>query len=147
MLGCLALGASAVRLLSAGGEPQEYLAALRAQMELARQILTSLGYGERHIELIEAVDTGIFEQAVWKIPRTRPIPAAAFNLSNEKRTTLEFIFEHLHAHAPRPQEIVPLAGGSPYGQILVDRNTCTLCLACVGSCPEGALLEIGRAHV
>jgi ferredoxin len=141
MLGCIAFGASAVRLLAAGTEPQEYLAALREQMRFGAQILSGLAYGEGHVELIEAGDAGALERALWNLPQTRSAPPATFNLSNEKRTTLEFVFEHLYKHAPKPQEDVPLSAGAPYGRVIVNRQTCTLCLACVGACPEGALLD------
>lgn len=141
MLGCIALGASAVQLLSAGSEAPEYIAALREQAECAGQILSGLGYGEGHVGLIEAGDTSAFEGAVWSLPQTRSVAPATFNLSNEKRATLEFALEHLHKHAPRPQDEVALPAGAPYGRVLVDRQTCTLCLACVGACPEGALLD------
>ena len=140
-LGCIALGANAVRVLSAGSEPEEYLSALREQFALAREVLFGLGYGDGHVALIEAGNAGAFEQAVWGLPRTRAVPPATFNLSNEKRTTLEFVFEHLHAHAPQPRDTVGLPAGAPYGQVLVNRQTCTLCLACVGACPEGALVD------
>jgi ferredoxin len=145
MLGSLALGASAVRVLSAGAEPQEYRAALREQMAFAREILSGLGYGEGHVELIEAADAGDLGHAMRNTPRTRAIPPATFNLSNEKRTTLEFVFEHLHAHAPQPRDEIALGAGAPYGQVMVNRQTCTLCLACVGACPEGALLDAKEA--
>jgi ferredoxin len=145
MLGCIALGASGVRLLSSGSEPQEYLAALRGQMAYAGEILSGLGYGGGHVDLIESGDGGALERAVWKLPETRSVPPATFNLSNEKRTTLEFVFEHLHKHAPQPKDEVALSSGAPYGRVLVNRQTCTLCLACVGACPEGALLDAKEA--
>lgn len=141
MLGCIALGASAVRLLSAGSEAQEYLAALREQAGHAGRILSGLGYGDGHVEVIDAADAGALERAMWNLPQVRSAPPAAFNLSSEKRRTLEFVFEHLNKHAPQPQEEVPLPAGAPYGRVLVNRQTCTLCLACVGACPEGALLD------
>jgi ferredoxin len=34
-----------------------------------------------------------------------------------------------------------LPAGAPYGTIDVNRDACTMCLACVGSCPEGAILD------
>jgi len=141
MLGCIALGAKAVRLLSAGSEAPEYLAALRTQMRYAREILLGLGYGDGHIDLIGGGDVGALEREAWSLPVTRGAPPASFNLSNEKRTTLEFVFEHLHRQAPQRREEVALSSGAPFGQIVVNRQTCTMCLACVGACPEGALLD------
>ena len=40
-----------------------------------------------------------------------------------------------------PQQTIPLPVGSPFGAIAVNRDTCTMCLACVGACPEGAILD------
>lgn len=145
MLGCIVLGASGVRLLSSGSEPPEYLAALREQMAYASEILSGLGYGGGHVDLIESGDGGALEGAVWNLPETRSVPPATFNLSNEKRTTLEFVFEHLHKHAPQAKDEVALSSGAPYGRVTVNRQTCTLCLACVGACPEGALLDAKEA--
>jgi ferredoxin len=31
------------------------------------------------------------------------------------------------------------AAGSPFGNVIVDSDKCTMCLACVGACPESAL--------
>ena len=141
MLGCLVMGAAAVRLLAAGSEGEEYLAALREQLGFGRAILAGLGYGEDHLGLIEAADGGKLAAAVWNLPRPRGIPVASFNLSNEKRTTLEFVFDHLHAHAAQSSDEIALPAGAPYGRVEINRQTCTLCLACVGACPEGALLD------
>ena len=141
-LGAIAYGAVQVRVLSAGSEAPEYLAALRRQMGYAQQILTALGYGDDHLQLIEGADTVALESAVWSIAAA-PLapPAAGFNLSHEKRSTLDFIFDHLLRHAPRPQDEVALARGAPFGQVAVDKQKCTLCMACVGACPASALLD------
>ncbi len=36
-------------------------------------------------------------------------------------------------------ETLPLPDGAPYGAVLVNTETCTLCLSCVSLCPSGAL--------
>jgi ferredoxin len=58
-----------------------------------------------------------------------------------KRTTLDFVFDHLLRHAPSGTELIPLQAGAPYGTVQVNKQKCTMCLACVGACPEGALLD------
>ena len=40
-----------------------------------------------------------------------------------------------------PRTAIPLPAGAPFGTLAVDRDRCTMCLACVGSCPEAALLD------
>src|SRR5213075_1976575 len=67
--------------------------------------------------------------------------AATFNLSPEKRTTLDFAIDHLAKHAPTPKELIALQAGAPFGAITVNKDACTLCKACIGACPEAALLD------
>ena len=40
-----------------------------------------------------------------------------------------------------PDAPVPLPRGAPYGRAEVDTDKCTVCLACVGACPAGALQD------
>jgi ferredoxin len=144
-LGSIALGAAGCLILTAGTEPPEYHAALRSQLGFGDQILSGLGYGEGHLRLIEARDPSALEQAVWNLGAAGRLPPATFNLSGEKRTTLDFVFDHLLKHAPEPKEEVVLGAGAPYGRVIVDQKTCTLCMACVGACPESALLDSKEA--
>jgi len=60
---------------------------------------------------------------------------------NDKRTAIEFAVEHLAKHAPAPANEIALPAGSPFGEILVDAAKCTMCMACVGACPESALMD------
>ncbi len=141
MLGSFALGAAQFAILCTGSEAPDYPAASRRQLDLAQPILTGLGYGNGHFKLIEAHDVAGLEQAVWHMGTAREVNSATFNLFNDKRATLDFVFDHLLKNAPAPQDEIPLARGAPYGGIQVDTKTCTLCMACVGACPEGALLD------
>jgi ferredoxin len=45
----------------------------------------------------------------------------------------------LHRAAPNPIDVVALPPGAPFGAVEIDAAGCTLCLACVGACPTGAL--------
>jgi ferredoxin len=142
LLGAIAYGASQVVVVGTGVEAPAYVAALERQMRYAAEILSAMGYGSGHCELIEANDASSLEAAVWLLSRTAAgAPAATFNLSDDKRTTLDFIFEHLVRHAPKPLEEIALSAGAPYGAVAVDKQKCTLCMACVGACPESALLD------
>ena len=48
-------------------------------------------------------------------------------------------------HAPKPQAGNRAAAGAPFGAITVNKETCTLCKACIGACPEAALLDSPEA--
>jgi len=141
MLGSVALGAAQFIVLSSGLEPAEYRGALEQQMGWAQEIMAGLGLGDGRFRLIEAGNPAALEQAVWAGEKPHALTPATFNLSNEKRTTLDFAFEHLLRQAPARKEQVALSAGAPYGAVEVDRQKCTLCLACVGACPEGALID------
>jgi len=145
VLGSIALGATSCLILAAGTEPQDYLTALRGQLGFGQEILSGLGFGEGHLHFIETGDVPVLEQAVWNLRAARGLPPAAFNFSSEKRTTLDFVFDHFLKHAPAPKEEVALAAGAPYGRVTVNQQTCTLCMACVGACPEAALLDSKEA--
>lgn len=140
MLGSIALGASRCMILSAGSEAPEYFAALQKQMALAEQILHGLGYSGIHFKLINAGAEDA-ERELWNLAPAASCPAATFNLSNAKRSSLEFALDHLIRHAPSKRTEISLEEGSPFGSVVVNKDTCTLCMACVGACPENALLD------
>jgi ferredoxin len=142
MLAAIAYGASQVVLAATAAEVDEYGPAIERQMGYAQTILTALGYAGTHLRLVRAEDANALESALWGLaPAASAAKPATFALSNEKRTTLEFALEHLARHAPAPQEEIALGAGAPYGRVEVDRQTCTLCMACVGACPASALVD------
>ena len=142
LLGAIALGASQVVVLAAGSEAPEYSRSLQEQMALAQAIVSGLGYAGRHFALVGTGDAQAAVEALESLaPAAVPASAATFALSNDKRTAVEFAVEHLAKHAPAPVEQIALAAGAPYGEVVVDKVKCTLCLACAGACPESALMD------
>jgi len=142
MLGAIAYGASQVLVVAGETDFAEYGAAIEREMATAQAILTGLGYRGVHLRVVRATEAVELERAVWGLEPAATVPAAAtFNLANAKRGTLDFVFDHLVRHAPSPREEVPLAAGAPFGRVEVNTATCTLCMACVGACPESALVD------
>jgi ferredoxin len=141
MLGAIAYGASQVAVLSTGKEPEGYIAALKKQMSFASAIMKGLGYEGAHFHIIEAEN---LEQKLWDLAPASGVKApATFNLSTEKRTSLDFAFDHLSKN--RNVQEIALPAGAPFGAITVNKETCTLCKACIGACPEAALLDSPEA--
>jgi ferredoxin len=146
LLGALAYGASQVCVLATGREADSYLAALRQQMGYAQAIAAALGYAGAHFGLVEATDAQTLEAELWRLAPAHAVAAgAAFNLPGEKRGALDFAFDHLAKHAPARKDEVALPAGAPFGSLLVDKQRCTLCKACIGACPEAALLDSPEA--
>ena len=145
-LAALALGASQVAILTTGNEAPQYRDAVAAQMRIADTIAQALGYQGEHFRLFDGADAPAFDAALWSWPAALPVRVAAtFAFTADKRTTAALAVEHLARHAPTAQREIPLPLGAPFGTITVNRDTCTMCLACVGSCPEGALLDNAEA--
>jgi heterodisulfide reductase subunit A-like polyferredoxin len=141
-LGALAYGASGVAVLATGAEAPQYAEAIARQMGFAETIAQALGYQGQHLHLLRAGDIAALETGVWAIEPALAVRApATFRWTVDKRTTIALALEHLCAHAPTPVAEIALASGAPFGTIEVDRDACTLCLACVGACPEGAILD------
>ena len=111
-------------------------------MEIADAIAQALGYQGRHFRIFDAGTDGDLgaELAAWPAALGVRAPAT-FALTADKRTTAALAIEHLFAHAPVPRVEVPLPRGAPFGTIVVDRDACTMCLACIGACPVGALQD------
>jgi ferredoxin len=139
MLGAIAYGASQVRIVTTGKTADTYRAALQSQMGYAEAILQGLGYPGEHFAL---VGEDALEAQLWGItPAAAPAQPAAYNLSTGKRTSLDFALDHLAKHAKQAPEEIALPAGAPFGALVVNKETCTLCKACIGACPEAALLD------
>ena len=133
MLGALAYGASQVAVLATDKTAEGYVGALKRQMGYAEVIVNALGYAGKHFSLIEN------PAELWELqPAATVAKPASFNLSPEKRTTLDFALDHLARHEPKT---IPLPAGAPFGALAVNKQTCTLCKACIGACPESALID------
>jgi len=142
LLPAIAYGAARVVVLSTGSEDAEYVAALRAQMAIGEAVLQGLGYDGRHFELIEADSPEALVRALSDVAPSRGVDVpATFAISNDKRTAIEFAVEHLAKHAPRDAEVIALPAGAPFGQVMVDQGSCTMCMSCVGACPASALMD------
>ena len=138
-LGAFAYGATALTVLITEDIAPQYSTALKAQADIANMILSALGYQDANVRVVTEQSLAA---TLWTSPRGLAVRVpATFNLSNDKRGTLDAVFAHLLEHAPTPTPLIALTRGSPFGEIAVNADKCTMCLACVGSCPEGALAD------
>jgi ferredoxin len=141
LLGALAAGFGQVVLL---GPPErsDELPALQGQVDLANAFLSGLGFGEEpRISLIVEQDPDVVENALFELPKIKPIKAASFKPVGAKREIARTILGKLNESAGEKIEILQLPGNAPYGRLNIDTKGCTLCLACVGACPADALAD------
>lgn len=148
-LSSLSYGFTEVILLLSGDEDPSYRGALETQSDLANAILKAYGFDPRvRLVMCQSVDDlqtlskeiGLISQ---RGPLTALCPPASFGLSNQKRETIEAVLEYLQKHAKTslPHGGAPLPSKSLLGGLNINQDACTLCMSCVSSCPEGALLD------
>ena len=153
-LGALSYGFAEVKILLTGNEDPAYCQALEQQAALGNAILQAYGLNTNsdatRISLIgaHAVNDLLTVSASFGLLRKRGAlpalgPSATFALSNQKRETLEAVLAYFEKQAKTslPLDGVVLPNPSLFGGLAINQAACTLCMSCVGSCPEGALLD------
>ena len=146
-LAALAYGAGQVAILLDGSQAPQYRLALSEKAALANAIVSGLGLPQEAVRIIDAADAidraPLSERLRGQgLPRTGIAQPAGFQLSNEKRRSVETAIDHLSRQVGYQQSApIALPAGSPFGAITVNTQTCTMCLACVGACPQSALAD------
>lgn len=126
--------------------------ALQQQAEILNQLLSGLGLPGDVVEVIgDALPpgdelTGLLAARFDNTPNDNDqaalnIPSASFATHNDKRATIRSAIDHMHPHLEGVPDTIDLPAASPFGQITVESQGCTLCLACVSTCPAGALTD------
>lgn len=134
MLGAVVLGACQVAVLGAGSHD---LAPLQKQARLGQSILGCMGYAGEYLRVVD-VENANWPTGLFSWPPAPALPVGEFRLLADKRTTLEFIIDHLQKYASARPEFIRLVGGAPFGTVTVS-DACTLCMSCASACPASAL--------
>ena len=129
MLAALACGFAAVDVLLAPGSDRETLG-----RELA--LAEALG-GAGRLRLLDVADPDDLAPALYDAAPPAPVGDPVLPLGARRQVA------RLAAKAldPGVDAALPLPAAAPYGAVRVDRDACTLCLACVSLCPSGALAD------
>ncbi len=141
-LSAVAFGASQVWVLMTEEEAPAYRTAVEAQMQVAQAIVTGMGLAGAHFRIVQARDVLALDKALRAAPAQTVARAATFSVQADKRATLDLAIDHLLLNAsPAPESISLPAPASPFGNLIVDAERCTMCLSCVSACPEAALAD------
>lgn len=137
----LAMGAAEIVVLAPPERAGE-LNALEIQQRLTAAFMGALGYetAER-VRILSESDPGAVEAVLYSEDWPAALKPQSFWPVGSKRDIARIVLGKLYEASPSPQEIIALPEHAPYGRIKVDLDACTLCLACVGACPAGALLD------
>lgn len=139
MLAFLAAGAAHIAILL----PQMRAAdmhAMESEIALVTAFLEGLGF-DANLAPVTLASDDPFEIEAWlNALKVTPLELRkSLPLLAGKRELARFALETLHAFSPQKPQDILLPAGAPYGEIMVDREKCTVCLACAASCPTGAL--------
>lgn len=140
LAGAMAYGAAALGLLVPRAKREE-IAGVSANLTILDAVLRAQGFGAARLHVIEAEDPLALGTALRALEPEPGAEPGAFLPLGGKRELMRLALERLHEVAPAPVDLVPLPEGAPFGRVLVDAEGCTLCLACVGACPTGALRD------
>lgn len=140
LLAAAAYGAAAVAVLVNPARLAE-ADALRRELALAEAVTEGLGYGAGRFVVIDDADPTAVTERLYGLAPGRAAEPADFLPLGKKRSLLWLALDHLHARAPKPVDSIALPAGAPFGAVQVRIEGCTVCLACVGACPTGALKD------
>jgi ferredoxin len=87
--------------------------------------------------LLDTSDPDALSDALYDAKPTHN-PVAPVLPMGDRRQITRLAAKALHAGS---EETLPLPEGAPYGAVLVNQDSCTLCLSCVSLCPSGALTD------
>ena len=129
--------AEALAALGSGFARVDILPGPRTERDplLAQIALANALAGREAVRLLDAAEPDALE-AETRAPAPAAVAEPILPLGTRRQVT-RVAAAALHDGAP----VLPLPEGAPYGAVLLDRDACTLCLACVSLCPSGALLD------
>ncbi|MEM9440015.1 MAG: 4Fe-4S binding protein [Pseudomonadota bacterium] len=141
ILGAFAYGAERLVFLIPPSR-QDELVGLKQQMSYAETILGGLGYGgDDRLRCLVESDPSVIEDMLWALDPLHPLASGDYLPLGQKRSLLRSALDTLFESAPTSPARITLPAGAPFGCVNVDIEGCTLCLACVGVCPTGALTD------
>ena len=138
-LSLLAYGAGRVVLLTGPEPAPTMIDATGRQMEIYRVILDGMGDDLSAQRLVLQAGQLDSEVVADPLPRLVQRPATHAALGT-KREIIRQALAHLHDYAAGAvSETIDLPSAAPFGEIQVDGDACTLCMACVSVCPVSAI--------
>lgn len=139
-LNAIAFGAR-VAILLPDTTPDSVSEALHGQLDHGHRLLSSMGYDAALITALPDNDELI--NKLDDLPTLDMDPARYAALA-DKREALFIAIDHLHQQAPQRIAETALDASASFGELIVNPDRCTLCMACVSQCPAKALQAGGE---
>jgi len=142
LLGAFAWGAAQIRLVMPARRGHGAEGVLR-NLDYATHVLDGLGipdHGAPRAAAIETDDPFSLGEALRAVPRRGlPFPPSTHLALGKPRETLRQAARALAEGAGRRDGAIAMPALAPFGEARVEVAGCTLCTACTGVCPTGAL--------
>ena len=133
------------RIIIVYGCTDDERTALESQQTLLHELLLGLGVDEPALHLVAIEDVDTLADLAPPSKTLATVPITSFSTHNNKRQTVRLALDELSTSLmptlPEPVEVTALSVGSPFGRIDVNASACTLCMACVSTCPSKALQD------
>lgn len=141
-LSALAMGVSDVLVLLPDGVEGVLAETARTQKALFDPVLEALQLDSDRVRLVsgQAALAACLDEPPLHDDHGRR--AGNFSIAGGKRERLQIAFSELY-RPNRDAATTELPAGAPFGQIQVDRDACTLCMACAAVCPVEAVTSGG----
>ena len=148
-LSLLAGNACRIVLISDAADDDPSRLAIAQQIALVHELLQGLGVDESVVVLTGsdvlssagAQATSVLHPDNWQESALLRLTPSDFATHNDKRQTIRLALDALSEQLAPMGNIMPLSPGAPFGHVTVDKQACTLCMACVSTCPAKALLD------
>jgi ferredoxin len=140
-LAALAYGVANITVWDVGSHPEHDWSELNSEVDKTNQLLAGLGYSDQLVNLSDQQNISLLLALFGVTEKLQLKETANFAGIDDKRRMIQFALAHLHQQASQPPETIELDHRAAFGEIVVDKQACTLCMSCVSVCPMGALLD------
>ncbi len=140
-LAALAYGAAQVVLLVDEQAPKGARDVLRQQLDWLHVTIGELGLGSAHVATCEA------DAALPEVDTACRLTASRLDMPPGKRNAIFQALDHLAGELQPGAAAVDLPPSAPFGEVSINGASCTLCMACIGSCAGRALQDGSNREV
>lgn len=121
------------------------LHALEHQQSILHELLSGIGVEAPALHLLPIAQASDWSDLPKPASQLTAVQPAAYSTHNNKRQTIRLALDAISAALmpvlPEPVDVTPLSPNALFGRLSVNTDACTLCMACVSTCPAQALQD------
>lgn len=137
----LCAGVHSILLLTDDDMLEQSRQAIDTQATIFHELLAGLGVTGTVVQAISPTQLDSIDVSTLLHEELSGMPTSNFSTHNNKRQTIRMAMDVLSENLSPQAPIIEMKKPAPFGVIAVDQTKCTLCMACVSTCPAKALLD------